>query len=265
MMLKITPLGVGGAFTQKFYHNNYVFDFVGTGRKLLVDAGTTLRYSLPEAGFELTDITDIFITHLHSDHFGGIEEFLQKCYWRFIDGVHTPHKPKLWIPHTLFYNVKESLVNGLKTNIGTKFEDYFETIVQITPRTHVEIAPGFTFYTIDTTGLHIRGMNSYAFRLIRNEDQMDLVFTGDIGWVQSSDIHPYHTDYTTRMIFQDCQFYSSDDSVHTSFEQILNYYPKMLHDKIYLMHYGDDINDHVKKVYDNGLNIVRQGVPIIID
>ena len=56
--MKIFPLGVGGAFTKSNYHNNYIIEL--DNKFLLIDAGTTLRNSLPAAGFNYFAI-DTFV------------------------------------------------------------------------------------------------------------------------------------------------------------------------------------------------------------
>ena len=43
------------------------------GNKLLIDCGSDIRFSLYAAGFSHLDITDIYISHLHADHAGGLE------------------------------------------------------------------------------------------------------------------------------------------------------------------------------------------------
>lgn len=75
--MRVIALGVGGAFTDRFYHTNYLVEIPGC--RLLIDAGTTLRYSLPAAGYTAKDISAVALTHFHSDHVGGLEEFCQRC------------------------------------------------------------------------------------------------------------------------------------------------------------------------------------------
>lgn len=257
MSVTITPLGTGGAFTKSLYHNNYVFSFYQTN--LLIDAGTTLRYSLPESGFKETDITDVFITHLHSDHVGGLEEFLQKCYWRFDkEGSHIPYKPNLIVPRRLLMDMKYLLRAGLE-NEDRVFEDYFDNIKVIDEREdEVEFIGGYALTPIPTHDLHKPGMLSYGFKFLDQATGENIIFTGDIGLIENSDILEEYIDKYTKYIFQDCQFYLPRHHVHSGLEQIKSYYPKAWRSKIYLMHYGDDFENYRKSVEDLHMKFVIQ-------
>ncbi|MGL5193292.1 MAG: MBL fold metallo-hydrolase, partial [Chroococcales cyanobacterium] len=70
--MKLTFLGSGSAFTvgANNYHSNVLLES-DRGTKLLIDCGSDIRFSLHEAGYSHLDITDIYISHLHSDHAGG--------------------------------------------------------------------------------------------------------------------------------------------------------------------------------------------------
>ena len=73
-MVKLLFLGSGSAFTvgaDNFQSNMLLIG--DRGNKLLIDCGSDIRFSLYEAGFSHLDITDIYISHLHCDHVGGLE------------------------------------------------------------------------------------------------------------------------------------------------------------------------------------------------
>ena len=40
---------------------------------LLIDCGSDARHSLAAAGYSFNEIDNIFISHLHADHIGGLE------------------------------------------------------------------------------------------------------------------------------------------------------------------------------------------------
>ncbi len=44
-----------------------------SGCKLLIDCGTDIRHSLHAQGYTHTDIDAVYVSHLHSDHAGGLE------------------------------------------------------------------------------------------------------------------------------------------------------------------------------------------------
>jgi ribonuclease BN (tRNA processing enzyme) len=72
--MKFLFLGSGSAFTigADNFQSNMLFTSE-SGKKFLIDCGTDIRFSLCEANFSYSDITDIYISHLHSDHVGGLE------------------------------------------------------------------------------------------------------------------------------------------------------------------------------------------------
>ncbi len=72
--MKFLFLGSGSAFTigSDNFQSNMLF-MSESGKKLLIDCGTDIRFSLSEADLSYLDITDIYISHLHSDHVGGLE------------------------------------------------------------------------------------------------------------------------------------------------------------------------------------------------
>ncbi|WP_079709785.1 MBL fold metallo-hydrolase [Paraliobacillus ryukyuensis] len=247
-MIKITALGVGGAFTEKYYHNNYIFDF--GERRMLVDAGTTIRYSLKESDYELNSITDILITHLHSDHVGGLEEIGQRC--KFI----LNHKPNLWIREDQYREFRRSLNRGLETD-GFTLLSYFNVCL-------FNIEEGFNIdkykiVTIRTDHYHAKGMKSFGFKVIQPNNS-SILFTGDIAKIYEKGLI-WHIDDKTAMIFHDCSIVSNP--VHASINEIRSYYGHELMERIYMMHYQDDTDVELMEKINN-CNFVRQGEEYIL-
>ena len=65
-------LGTGNALVTECYNTCFILSH--EGRNLLVDGGggSTILRQIKHAGFSLTDIHDVFITHAHIDHILGI-------------------------------------------------------------------------------------------------------------------------------------------------------------------------------------------------
>lgn len=56
--------------------------FRGGGRTILIDAGTNCKYitaSLAKLGLALKDITDVLITHTHTDHISALPVLTKRC------------------------------------------------------------------------------------------------------------------------------------------------------------------------------------------
>lgn len=256
--MKIIPLGVGGAFTERFFHNNYIFQ-LGEWN-LLVDAGATLRYSLSNAGFSPTDIHHIFITHFHSDHVAGLEELLQRCYFRMENGRHTPHKPTLIMLESQKKLFDSVLTSGLY-NQHLALEDYchIHYVPNVSEGIYETEIGSYIIEMIDTTDLHTLGMHSFAFKIYDISNQANLLFTSDINHLEKSGVRE-KIDHQTIAIFQD--FFYEKNPVHADFDQILSYYSEADYKKIYLMHYPDRTENWIEQIQAKGMRIVEQAVPI---
>lgn len=256
--MEIIPLGVGGAFTERFFHNNFIFKLGDVN--LLVDAGTTLRYSLKTSGFAISDVDYILITHFHSDHSGGLEEFLQRCYFRFEEGKHTPHRPTLLMMESQIDQFNELLSSGLY-NQSLVLNDYCEVqvIKNLSKQENVINFNPFKIEMLDTSNLHVDGMHSFALKVTHTAKPMNILFTSDIKHLEKS-YFLSKINHETRAIFHD--FFLQKNPVHVNLEEILSYYPEKYHDRIYVMHYPDQIEDHRVEITSKGLHILEQGLPI---
>lgn len=249
--MKIKALGVNGAFTEH-YHNNFVFEL--GNRKLLVDAGTTLRYSLHEAGYKETDITDVIITHLHSDHVGGLEEFAQRCKWIF------NHKPNLWIRGRMKDQFEEVVGKGLFTD-GLSLNDYFNVYtVGIGARNGFEIEDHL-IELIKTDNLHAQGMLSMGLKVNLPSGQ-NIIYTSDIAKHKEAEFKQ-KIDENTAALFHDVSIV--ENTVHSELTDVINHYEDVLETyRIYAMHYQDDTNiKTLEKEY--GINFVVRDKEYVID
>ena len=56
------------------YQSNMLL-LTDNGKKLLIDCGTDIRFSLTKANYTAEEIDAVYISHLHADHVGGMEWF----------------------------------------------------------------------------------------------------------------------------------------------------------------------------------------------
>ncbi len=117
-------LGSGSAFTvggDNFQSN--ILLTAPSGRHLLLDCGTDIRFSLHAEGLSYPDITDIYISHLHSDHVGGLEyigfttKFDPQC-----------DRPKLYLSQDIATDLWDKcLAGGMEATEGdlTDLSSYF--------------------------------------------------------------------------------------------------------------------------------------------
>jgi len=110
---------------------NYQTSFVieENGKHLLIDCGSDSRHSLFASKFKAIDIDAVYITHLHSDHIGGIEWL---AFYRYFSPNATC--PKLIANSEMITEMwNTSLSGGLGRIQGkrTTLEDFFTVLFRI--------------------------------------------------------------------------------------------------------------------------------------
>ena len=120
-------VGVGGAFSKKYFQNNLLI--IKGSEHILVDCGTLCPFSITTFNANITDIKTFLITHSHADHAGGLEETaLMNMYV-------TRRRPKMIITDEYKKILWENTIKGGCSIRGEddmpkymKFDDYFEQI-----------------------------------------------------------------------------------------------------------------------------------------
>ena len=69
--MKITVIGCGNAFSERNFNQSFLVE--EGGRRMLIDCGYQVPTALRASGVNYRDIDDIYISHLHADHIGGLE------------------------------------------------------------------------------------------------------------------------------------------------------------------------------------------------
>lgn len=70
--MKITVVGCGNAFSKINFNQSFLLE--EDGRKLLIDCGTRIPMALHAQNIPINSINDIYVSHAHGDHCGGLEE-----------------------------------------------------------------------------------------------------------------------------------------------------------------------------------------------
>lgn len=124
--MKIRFMGVGSAFTTPDYYQSNMLITARSGKRMLFDCGSDARHYLRRAGFHDSQISReieaIYVSHLHSDHIGGLE-------WLAIVTYFNPgDRPHLYCERKLMKELWEnSLRGGLEVSEGKlmHLSDYF--------------------------------------------------------------------------------------------------------------------------------------------
>ncbi|MCR5605916.1 MAG: MBL fold metallo-hydrolase [Treponema sp.] len=248
--LSLFFIGTGSAFSKKYFQNNVIF--IKGDNHVLVDCGTLCPLALHSYQSGISSIRNIFISHSHADHIGGLEEAA------LLGKYATKVKPNMVITDEYKKILWEQSLKG-GCAYGEKedgqylgFDDYF---VQIKPE-ELKGMPRPTYHakigSIDLKmfrTMHIPGNASswkdafYSLGLIVDDR---IFFSADskfdrelIDWVDSS----FNIEY----FFHDCQFYTG--GVHAGYDE-LKTLPAEIKKRMYLCHYGDNAN--IKKPTDDG-------------
>ena len=250
MTLKLTFLGSGSAFTVGFknYQSNVLLEIAQDS--LLIDAGSDIRHSLYELDHSYLNIKNIYVTHLHGDHTGGLE-------WLALTSYFTPSyegKPTLFISEQLKDDLwNKCLSGGLSTlsNAQATLSTYFD----VKPIKHHE---GFTWHSIHFTLVQtVHYYNDYelmpSFGLIFTYNKKRIFFTSD---TQSAPEQLLSFYEEADIIFHDCETNTVKSGVHANYVDLMQL-PAHIKKKMWLYHYNPGDLPNAKK--DGFLGFVVKG------
>ncbi|OQY60473.1 MAG: hypothetical protein B6245_01240 [Desulfobacteraceae bacterium 4572_88] len=123
--MRIKFIGVGSAFTTPEYYQSNMLITARNGKRLLLDCGGDIRFSLNDSGYlSAGSIDAVYISHLHTDHIGGMEWMAFNTYFG-----KNPEKPKLFMEKNLMREMWNFSLKGGLGRIEGKFmhlTDYFD-------------------------------------------------------------------------------------------------------------------------------------------
>lgn len=254
--MKITFLGTGSAFTTKNFQTNTIIE--RNGKRLLIDAGSDIRFSLQNIGLNYLNIDAIYVTHLHADHVGGME-YLAFC--NYFD-PRAQNKITLYSNSVLAQDMWNHTLQGGLASIQAKqmyLEDYFE-VNAVFPNGFFEWE-GIKFEIVQS--IHI--MNKYAivpsYGLMINDPDSGkcIYYTGDTQFNPNQIMDFYkHAD----IIIQDCETTPYKSGVHANFNDLITLDGNIIR-KMILQHYMDNIM--VDNEAFNPLDLVQQPAEKIKD
>jgi ribonuclease BN (tRNA processing enzyme) len=229
--MKITPIGVGSAFSMKNFQTNLLIE--NNGKNMLIDVGTDIRFALKAQDKSYKDIDSLYITHLHADHIGGIE-YLAFC--SYFDP--SKDKIKLYGHRDVISRAWHSVWSGGLSSVQGKvvgLHDYFD--VHYLEDNGSFMWEGIRFDIVQT--VHI--MNGYAivpsFGLMIYGSKL-IYFTSDTQF-NPNQIKDFYKQ--ADIIIQDCETAPYLSGVHAHFDE-LKTLDASIRSKMFLIHYQDNVD-----------------------
>ena len=246
-------LGSGNAWSKPpiNYNNNVL---VETGDHCwLIDCGLLCPLALHNQNIELKNIDGVFVSHLHGDHVGGLEEI---GFYRFFHKKQK--KPQLWLSEAFHSEnarrLREDIwENNLCSAMGNQeqrltLEDYFDVHFLHPDREESIFGVPARIFPVR----HVPGKSSFGICLDKR-----IYFTSDCTFSQKR-IEDFCRD-GAEAIFHDVTFMTPyPGAVHTAFEELAGL-PRELSEKIILMHYEDSATEaDFSKAVQLGFRIAKK-------
>ena len=259
----ITVVGCGNAFSKRNY--NQCFMLEEGGRRMLIDFGAKVPAALDNLKIDINSIDDIYISHLHGDHIGGLEEMAFSRY----DWYNKPHHysdnrkisaPRLIANENLLHELwDKSLRGGLESMEGfdATLETFFET--KYVKGNEEFDWMGWTVKLIQQIHIMTGSIISNTYGIMfKKEGHKTIYFTTDSQHCSPRQIENFYRE--ADIIFQDCECVGVDmesesvdfmSGVHANYAQLAGFKSansvdigKEIRSKMWLSHYQDFVLDN---------------------
>lgn len=215
-MAKIKFVGCGSAFTSPEYYQSNALIVAESGKKMLIDCGSDVRFALQECSLNYKDIDAVYISHLHADHVGGME-WLAFC--RFFDP--SCDRAQLFCNDCLMEELWEhSLRGGLESLQGkvANLTEYFDCLPIAS--NGVFEWEGICFVPVQTVHVISGYKIQYGYGLLiqrKPKSELEKLENDRIFFTTDTQFCPYQINEFYRqanIVFHDCETSPFKSNVH---------------------------------------------------
>lgn len=243
MAVTLTVLGSADAFNAGGRgHSCYLLED-GAG-SATVDFGPTAMASLKRLGREANDLDAVYLTHLHGDHFGGLQTLLVDAYYR---GFRT--RPLLIAgPPGTRARVNELFALCYRS-IAARPPAFALNVHEYEPGQALELAGRkLTIFQAD----HQNPPDEVACVLRIEVGGRALAFSGDTGWTPALVEASKNTD----LFVCECSNYAQEVPQHITWTQLKPHLGELSAKKLVLTHLSEEMRAHADDV--------RRDAPVFI-
>ena len=247
--MKLTFIGSGHAFTtNENYHSNMLLE-APNHETLLIDCGSDARHALHELNLSHRNINNVYISHLHADHIGGLEWLAFSS--KFDSSVKS--KPNLFVHEAL---AKKIWVNALSAGLCS-LQDEDANITTYFNLKNISnnafIWNEITFELIPTIHVSSNHISVPSYGLFFSANNLKIFITTDTQFTPNH----YNKIYEqASIIFHDCETSVQKSTVHAPYSDLISLDPA-IKSKMWLYHYNDGPLPDAKK--DGFRGFVKKG------
>lgn len=213
--MQLLFLGSGSAHTvgaDNFQSNMMLI--ADSGRRLLIDCGSDVRWSLARQGLSHLDVTDIYISHLHADHIGGLEyvgfqrKFDPRC-----------ERPRLYVETSLaapLWNRSLRGGMGVISGIETELETFFD-VHAVTANKPFEWE-GARLHPVPAVHVSSPRATVHSYGLLIERDGHRTFLTTDTQFTPGR-LAAYYA--SADLIFHDCETGPARTGVHPNYDDLV--------------------------------------------